>query len=129
MTRVCLRSLQQCFSELWKRADLDNSPPKANRGCARISDTLVGYRSLFKRFGDFDCDGNVNILGSSSKDYHLARYAQLMDRPLSQAAGHYLSRWWLGTDKGAFEVTSSEETGTAGKTAFVTATTTVIKIY
>lgn len=66
-------------------------------------------------FGDFNCDGNVDIFGSNSGDYHSARYAQFMGRPLPQAVGHYSSRWWLGTDMGTFEDATSKETGTTGK--------------
>lgn len=62
-------------------------------------------------FGDFNCDGNIDIFGSNSGDYHAARYNLFMGRPPSGKIGQYSSRWWLGKGHGVFEDASIKETG------------------
>ncbi|CDF37415.1 unnamed protein product [Chondrus crispus] len=62
-------------------------------------------------FGDFNCDGKVDIFGSNAGDYHAAMFNLFMGRTPSGLIGQYSSRWWLGTGDNKFEDASIEETG------------------
>lgn len=66
-------------------------------------------------FGDFNCDGALDIFASNSGDYHNARYQRFMGGEPDGKVGRYSSRWWLGSSSGDdFVDASVAETGPTG---------------
>lgn len=90
------------------RALVPRNPKKNNREVGDETWMALG-------FGDFNCDGRLDIFGSNSGDYHAARYAKFMGRELPERIGLYSSRWWLMRANGDFEDASVKETGVTGK--------------
>lgn len=62
-------------------------------------------------FGDFNCDGNMDLFGSNFGDYHAAKQDQVEMGAPRGVPGRLSSRWWLGSDDGDFVDASLEETG------------------
>lgn len=65
-------------------------------------------------FGDFNCDGNIDIFGSNTGDYVAEATARQLGAPPSNIVGGRSSRWFLGSENGTFRDASVEETGVTG---------------
>eukprot|EP00177_Eucheuma_denticulatum_P002710 GFKZ01004872.1.p1 GENE.GFKZ01004872.1~~GFKZ01004872.1.p1 ORF type:complete len:708 (+),score=73.84 GFKZ01004872.1:953-3076(+) len=62
-------------------------------------------------FGDFNCDGNMDLFGSNFGDYHQAEINLVSGRGGPPGLGFTSSRWWLGSSSGNFTDASVAETG------------------
>lgn len=62
-------------------------------------------------FGDFNCDGVVDIFSNNAGDYHAAKLEQVGEGAPRGVPGRYSSRWWLGSGDGDYVDASLEEHG------------------
>lgn len=78
---------------------------------ARNNREIGGENWMAVGFGDFNCDGRMDIFGSNSGDYHAVQYDLFMGRTPMRNFGLYSSRWWLGRRNESFRDASLRETG------------------